>query len=180
MQGYPYESLAPAREVVTSFRKRTAQYSSTLAAVFTGLFLYLIFFGLWIKEPHIIPTNPLVPTPTPTAAVQLICAPSPEGDHYNRPGFGSFVSPAEETEWSFERLQEAVKATKGYYSRDYSLWLGWNNVSRRLIFIIEPNTHSLLNQMRYIIEAGMLQASLLNRTLVIPSFVYARACEHDM
>jgi hypothetical protein len=34
--------------------------------------------------------------------------------------------------------------------------------------------------MRYIIEAGLLQAELLNRTLVVPSFIYARACEYDM
>ena len=35
-------------------------------------------------------------------------------------------------------------------------------------------------QMRYIIEASLLHAHLFNRTLVLPSFVYARACEHDM
>jgi len=35
-------------------------------------------------------------------------------------------------------------------------------------------------QMRYIIEAALLQAQLLNRTLVLPSFLYARACEYDM
>ena len=34
--------------------------------------------------------------------------------------------------------------------------------------------------MRYIIEAAALQATLLNRTLILPSFVYARACEYDM
>lgn len=34
--------------------------------------------------------------------------------------------------------------------------------------------------MRYIIEAALEQAALLNRTLVLPSFVYARACEWDM
>ena len=34
--------------------------------------------------------------------------------------------------------------------------------------------------MRYITEAGLFQAELLNRTLVVPSFVYARACEYDM
>jgi hypothetical protein len=34
--------------------------------------------------------------------------------------------------------------------------------------------------MRYIIEAALHQAELLNRTLVLPSFVYARACEYDM
>ncbi len=32
--------------------------------------------------------------------------------------------------------------------------------------------------MQYILDAALLQANLLNRTLVIPSFVYARACEY--
>ena len=35
-------------------------------------------------------------------------------------------------------------------------------------------------KMQYILDAALLQASLLNRTLVIPSFVYARACEYHM
>ncbi|KAI0034661.1 hypothetical protein K488DRAFT_77072 [Vararia minispora EC-137] len=48
----------------------------------------------------------------------------------------------------------------GFFARDYSLWLGWNN-------------------MRYIIDAAFLNAKLLNRTLIVPSFVYARACEHE-
>ena len=30
------------------------------------------------------------------------------------------------------------------------------------------------------IDAAVLQASLLNRTLILPSFVYARACDYDM
>ena len=34
--------------------------------------------------------------------------------------------------------------------------------------------------MQYILDAALLQARLLNRTLVIPSFVYARACEYPM
>ena len=34
--------------------------------------------------------------------------------------------------------------------------------------------------MRYIIEAALLQAELLNRTLVLPSFLYARACEYKL
>ncbi|KAG8721753.1 hypothetical protein FRC09_007412 [Ceratobasidium sp. 395] len=54
-----------------------------------------------------------------------------------------------------------VSRTKGYYARDYSLNLGWNNV-------------------RYIIEASVYQAKLLNRTLVLPSFVYARSCKYDI
>ncbi|KAG9125975.1 hypothetical protein FRC07_005383 [Ceratobasidium sp. 392] len=68
---------------------------------------------------------------------------------------------AEEDRWSLDKLREMVGRTKGYYARDYSLNLGWNN-------------------MRFIIEAGLLHASLLNRTLVLPSFVYARACEFEI
>ncbi|KAG8905648.1 hypothetical protein FRB99_008489 [Tulasnella sp. 403] len=59
-----------------------------------------------------------------------------------------------------DNLRKMVSRTKGYYGRDYSVWLGWNN-------------------MRYIIEASLLQARLLNRTLILPSFVYARACEKE-
>ncbi|KAF9239248.1 hypothetical protein BU15DRAFT_46824 [Melanogaster broomeanus] len=54
-----------------------------------------------------------------------------------------------------------VAKTDGFYARDYSLWLGWNN-------------------MRYIIETALLHGRLLNRTTIIPSFVYARACEFDI
>ena len=34
--------------------------------------------------------------------------------------------------------------------------------------------------MRYIFESALLQAELLNRTLVLPSFINARGCEYDM
>ncbi|KAI0031155.1 hypothetical protein K488DRAFT_52672 [Vararia minispora EC-137] len=54
-----------------------------------------------------------------------------------------------------------VSRTNGFFVRDWSLGLGWNN-------------------MRYILEAAVLQASLLNRTLIIPSFIYARACEYPI
>ncbi|KAF8126161.1 hypothetical protein EV363DRAFT_1174586 [Boletus edulis] len=54
-----------------------------------------------------------------------------------------------------------VAKTNGFYARDYSLWLGYNN-------------------MRYIVEAAILHGRLLNRTTILPSFVYARACEFDL
>ncbi|KIY73500.1 hypothetical protein CYLTODRAFT_386603 [Cylindrobasidium torrendii FP15055 ss-10] len=60
-----------------------------------------------------------------------------------------------------DEIQALVSSTKGFLSRDWSLGLGWNN-------------------MRYIIESGLLEAKLLNRTLVLPSFVYARHCEHSV
>ncbi|THH17349.1 hypothetical protein EW146_g3462 [Bondarzewia mesenterica] len=39
---------------------------------------------------------------------------------------------------------------------------------------------SKADQVRYIIEAALVQAKLLNRTLVLPSFVYARGCEYNI
>ncbi|KAH8991482.1 hypothetical protein EDB86DRAFT_3046284 [Lactarius hatsudake] len=62
---------------------------------------------------------------------------------------------------TLEEIRDIVAPTRGFFSRDYSLGLGWNNV-------------------RYIYEAALLQAELLNRTLVLPSFVYARACEYNI
>ncbi|PBK61615.1 hypothetical protein ARMSODRAFT_990619 [Armillaria solidipes] len=56
---------------------------------------------------------------------------------------------------------QLVSTTEGYFARDWSLGLGWNN-------------------MRYIIDSALLQAKLLRRTLIIPSFVYARSCEYDV
>ncbi|KAF9228706.1 hypothetical protein BS17DRAFT_772382 [Gyrodon lividus] len=63
-------------------------------------------------------------------------------------------------ELPLEALQSIVAGTRGYYARDYSMGLGWNN-------------------MRYIIETSLYHGSLLNRTVIIPSFVYARSCEYD-
>ncbi|KAH9058101.1 hypothetical protein EDB87DRAFT_1627498 [Lactarius vividus] len=62
---------------------------------------------------------------------------------------------------TLEQIRDIVAPTRGFFSRDYSLGLGWNNV-------------------RYIYEAALLQAELLNRTLVLPSFIYTRACEYDI
>ncbi|KZO95342.1 hypothetical protein CALVIDRAFT_482956 [Calocera viscosa TUFC12733] len=53
-----------------------------------------------------------------------------------------------------------VERTTGFYMRDWSLGLGWG-------------------QMRFIIQTALLHADLLNRTLVLPSYVYARECEFE-
>ncbi|KAG6331977.1 hypothetical protein ID866_7110 [Astraeus odoratus] len=63
-------------------------------------------------------------------------------------------------ELDLEALRAIVTRTRGYYARDYSMTLGWNN-------------------MRYIIETALHHGALLNRTVIIPSFVYARACEYS-
>ena len=44
-----------------------------------------------------------------------------------RPGFSSFVAPCDRG-WTLERVKNMVSRTKGYYARDYSAFLGWNNV----------------------------------------------------
>jgi hypothetical protein len=98
---------------------------------------------------------------------------------YIRPGLGQYVV-QHENEWTTDRIRKMVEGTKGYYARDYSLHLGWNNVSFRALNICCPLPHTSLSQMRYIIEAAILHAHLLNRTLVLPSFVYGRACEWNM
>ena len=46
---------------------------------------------------------------------------------YTRPGSGQHVV-SYENRWSLGALYDMVSRTKGYYARDYSLWLGWNNV----------------------------------------------------
>jgi len=48
---------------------------------------------------------------------------------YVRPGLGQYVV-AGENEWTMDRIRKMVEGTKGYYARDYSLGLGWNNASR--------------------------------------------------
>ncbi|KAG8989235.1 hypothetical protein FRB90_002332 [Tulasnella sp. 427] len=63
----------------------------------------------------------------------------------------------EETD-ELDELRGMISHTKGYFARDWSLSSGWNN-------------------MRYTVEAALEQSRLLNRTLILPSFVYARACE---
>jgi len=44
-----------------------------------------------------------------------------------RPGLGEYVA-SDGDGWSLESLHGMVSRTKGYYARDYSVWLGWNNV----------------------------------------------------
>ena len=36
--------------------------------------------------------------------------------------------PPADAEWELKKLQDMVARTNGFYARDYSLWLGWNNV----------------------------------------------------
>jgi len=77
-----------------------------------------------------------------------------------------------------EALRSLTAGTRGYYARDYSVGLGWNNVSHSPCQRVRVSVLTSL-QMRYIIETALYHGSLLNRTVIIPSFTYARSCEFE-
>lgn len=60
---------------------------------------------------------------------------------YIRPGLGQLVV-ADEDEWSIDKIRKMVEGTKGYYVRDYSLGLGWNNVGH--FYFILPKSSNIL------------------------------------
>lgn len=68
--------------------------------------------------------------------------PSLVDEAYTRPGLGQYVAPYEDR-WSLGALRDMVSRTKGYYARDYSVWLGWNNVWAQLsnvnLMLIHPS-----------------------------------------
>ena len=48
--------------------------------------------------------------------------------------------PPSDAEHELKYLTDMVAKTNGFYARDYSLWLGWNNV-RGSIRVLSPPTH---------------------------------------
>ena len=123
-------------------------------------------YGPGLSRPHASPTqylryNKSTPANHASSSPELDEAPSPFSDVL-----------------SLEQIRDIVGTTRGFYARYFSLYLGWNNVSiRRNLIRAEL---MIQKKMQYILEASLHQASLLNRALVIPTFVYARACEYHM
>ena len=64
----------------------------------------------------------------------------------------------------------------GYYDRGFH---GWNNARRRFSYLTHGGPRSRPDQVRYVLANGLLEASLLNRTLVIPSFLHMRSCAYS-
>jgi hypothetical protein len=132
-------------------RNRRGKLQSSLlflgTAAISGILFNLLFFQLYAPYHHPVVISDSVIQPNKCEAPQ-----------------GPSISPLQ---WqplddkNLGELRTMIATTRGYYARDWSLGLGWNN-------------------MRYIVEASLLHAQLLNRTLVIPSFVYARACEYEL
>ncbi|KAG8949667.1 hypothetical protein FRC04_008413 [Tulasnella sp. 424] len=105
------------------------------------------------------PISASPPPPTPTTDLEQAASLTATVAETAVPASSEVVTKQNDTE--LEELRAMVSKTKGYFARDWSLYLGWNN-------------------MRYIIEAALEQSRLLNRTLILPSFVYARACEWEI
>jgi hypothetical protein len=130
-------------------------------------------------EPTVDPQlTTLLPNPTPEPTIlDNLSPPSPSATVLDGPPPPSaFSSPVADV-LTVEQIRDIVALTRGFFSRDYDLELGWNNVSVSLSIKYQLQMISL--QVRYIFEAALLQAELLNRNLVLPSFVYARACEYE-
>jgi len=160
------------------------------AALF-GIIFYIIFFSFNPLSTNISSVSHPRPPPwldDPSAYSQETCAArSPPPIKYltvtaDAPAPTATVFKdrwANVDDMTLEQIREMVSKTKGLFARDFSLGLGWNNVSG-LDSANIPISPIIRVQMRYIFEAALLHATMLNRTLVIPSFVYSRSCEFDM
>lgn len=135
-----------SRESYTTMKRRSRPCPSVLA--FIGvLIVFSILAGLALKMLRI-------------TSYPLLFAHTTLDDSLSPSNVTSEQGGSPEVDPELDALRHIVSQTKGFYARDYSLWLGWNN-------------------MRYIIEAAVLHGRILNRTTIIPSYVYARACEFD-
>ncbi|KIJ61486.1 hypothetical protein HYDPIDRAFT_96607 [Hydnomerulius pinastri MD-312] len=132
-------------------RTHTSVTSLIAAAIFIGI---LAGFGLTTLG-----FGPGVQLRTQPLPENVVITPDHDVTPLDESSHDPPQSPAGDQELQY--LKDIVARTNGFYARDYSLWLGWNN-------------------MRYIIETALLHGRVLNRTTIIPSFVYARACEFDI
>ncbi|TFY57376.1 hypothetical protein EVG20_g8576 [Dentipellis fragilis] len=167
----PY-STKPRRRFLPTFGRPNNVGLFFGTAALSGILFHFLFFSLFVAPASnewklALPFSKSLPglhrpEPTPNVFDHALPypPPPPPSDHSHLPS-PSTVPDARPDELTVEELRDLVAGTSGYFVRDFSLGLGWNNV-------------------RYIIEAALIQAKLLNRTLVLPSFVYARACEYNI
>ncbi|CAE6424929.1 unnamed protein product [Rhizoctonia solani] len=147
--------------------RRWLQFCGT--AMVTGIIFHLVLVGLGsteiVRQRVPVSVSDWLPGGPKSADNRTIVNAKPDCPTFSKPVLPPKTQAQkvaeEEGPWTMDQIREMAGRTKGYYGRDYSLGLGWNNV-------------------RYIFEASLLHAQLLNRTLVLPSFVYARACEWDV
>ena len=96
------------------------------AAIISGIALHLMLAGSYVLEtprhtgPFLGFDSSSIDPPHRESSAHL------QPGAYVRPGLGQLVSPGEPRD--LNDLRAMISQTKGYFTRDYSLWLGWNNV----------------------------------------------------
>ncbi len=104
---------------------RTVMFSALTASTFVGLICYMTF--LTACDPVSISTSNTNPVSVITSTKHAF--PSPVSSTEIPPRLPPFWQAAEGL--PLERIRDIVAPTRGFFSRDYSLYLGWNNVSIR-------------------------------------------------
>jgi hypothetical protein len=110
--------------------------------LFTGLIVYLTFFPHgpswrlpdWHPPLHFDPDSLELANPNETLLVDpkfatLLPSPTPESTISDTPPPPSPSSSPVSDVLTLEQIRDIVAPTRGFFSRDYSLGLGWNNVS---------------------------------------------------
>jgi hypothetical protein len=108
----------------TTYNRRSRLHHTALffgTAAIAGILFNLLFFQLYNTR-----NNPIVPLDDTSHEIQCPIHPPPPTV--------TEVPKANPLQWhpledkTLEELREMVATTKGYYARDWSLGLGWNNV----------------------------------------------------
>jgi hypothetical protein len=114
-----------------SLRRRTLVFFCTAAV--TGILFHLILVGLSTVEavreaPVVKQWWPIGPPPPLSSDNTKIIYQKEECDEKEVEWVSTNSNGTLESLWPLEKVREMVSKTKGYYARDYSLGLGWNNV----------------------------------------------------
>jgi hypothetical protein len=111
---------------------RTVMFSALTALTFVGLICYMTAYDL--VSVFTSNTNPVSVFTSNKNPVSVITStqhafPSPVSSTEIPPRLPPFWQAAEGL--PLEQIRDIVAPTRGFFSRDYSLYLGWNNVSIR-------------------------------------------------
>lgn len=122
-------------------RRNYLSFFGTAAAV--GVLFHLLFFGIGSSEyvQRQVPTAVREWMPLPIKTVYEPCPASSYTDDYATAANSSTSTPEpvlvpkvdDQELLSVEEVGRLVSRTKGYLTRDYSLGLGWNNVSSTVL-----------------------------------------------
>jgi hypothetical protein len=124
----------PALSKYKYYRKHKLQFTTprlrsaiafVVTALFSGLLFYFILFSLVLSRPslHALSNGYLYD------ATVTVYPPSPTYLEENPPGLNVDGL----LEMSPDELRAMIATTDGYFARDWSLYLGWNNVSKHRV-----------------------------------------------